>query len=169
MEQRIQGGKPLPEDMRHWEPLVVPFADRGARAEIRLAINEYGEPTDYWGKQGQPWIRGKLDCVVLNHSRAYMADWKTSAKPRENAFELQIGAMLLNASFPNLTTIIGTYVWLAHCDVGTVHDVSDVKDTFRKCVSIIQQIQQDATFEKRQGPLCSYCDVGDCEFNRKPK
>ena len=169
MEQRISGGKPLPESMRHHEPLAKPFADRGAKAEMKLAISYVGQPMDFWGKsQMQIFVRGKLDCVVLHGARAYMADFKTG-KRREDPFELEVGAMLLKARYPNLQTIVGTYIWLKENDVGKVHDLSDVNATFRKCHGIAKDIEQDRTFEKRPGPLCSWCDVLSCEHNRKPK
>jgi hypothetical protein len=165
MEKRIAGGKPLPETMRQWEPLAKPFADRGAKAEMKLALGYAGEPVDFWGK---PFIRGKLDCVLLNGTRAYMADWKTG-KPREDPFELQVGAMLLKAAYPNLQTIVGTYVWLKENDLGRVHDLSDTQAAWRKCNNIAEDIDHDRTFEKRPGPLCSWCDVLSCEHNRKPR
>jgi hypothetical protein len=165
MEQRIAGGKPLPVVLSHLEPLVKPFADRGAKAEMKLAINHTGQPTDFWSK---PFIRGKLDCVVLDSTRAYLADWKTG-KPREDPFELQVGAMLLKARYPDLRTIVGTYVWLRTEDLGVVHDLSDTDATFRRCRGITMAIDLDYTFEKRPGPLCGWCDVLSCEHNRKPR
>lgn len=170
MEQRIAGGKPLPADMRQWEPLVAPFAARQAKAELKLAVSYTFQATDFRGRgAATPFVRGKADCVLVSGTRAYLADWKTGAKPREYPFELEVGAMLLKAQFPQLTTIMGSYIWLSQNAVGKTYDLSDTNKTFRKCCEIAQRIEQDRTFEKREGPLCSWCDVLDCENNRKAR
>ena len=167
MEQRIAGGKPLPDAYRHWEPLAEPLARRKAKAEMQLAVDRQGKPVDFWGKgKDVPFIRGKADAVVLNGSRAYIADFKTGKK-REDPFELEVQAMLLKAQFPQLGTIIATYIWLKDSDVGQPHDVSNTGATFAKCSRIAQDIEQDRVYEKRSGPLCKWCDVVDCEYNRK--
>jgi len=165
-QKRIQGGKPLPDTMRQWETLAAPFAERGAQTEVQLAVGYTYQETDYWGKGTQvPFVRGKIDCAVVNNTRAYMADWKTG-KRREDPFELEIGAMLLKARYPDLQIIIGTYVWLQDSDLGKPHDLSDTNKTFRKCQQIAQEISQDQVFEKRPGPLCGWCGVKTCEYNR---
>lgn len=165
MEQRLVGQKPLPAHLRHHEEILVPLHGREIKAELKLATTAQGKPIDFWAKD-RIFIRGKLDCVVMNNTRAWMLDWKTG-KVREDPFELEIGAMLLQVNYPQITTIMGNYVWLAENKVGRGYDLSDTDATFEKCCVIANRIDNDAEFEKRQGPLCRWCDVMDCEYNRK--
>jgi hypothetical protein len=164
LEYRVSGGKPLPDAMRHWELLAEPFAKRHAQTELKLAINYEFKPVDFWDKA--TFLRGKADVVLINGLRAYIADWKTG-KPREDPFELEVQALLLKAAYPNLELILGSYIWLRDCSVGRKHDLSDTSRTRNKVATIVRAIEQDRTFEKRPGPLCGYCNVLDCEHNRK--
>jgi PD-(D/E)XK nuclease superfamily len=165
MERRINEGVALPADMRQWEPLVMPLVERGAKAEIKFGINEDGYPCDFWAK---PLLRGKIDVMLIDSkgTRAYINDWKTG-KRREDPFELRVGALALQTLFPKVEIIVGTYTWLKTNEVGDAHELSDTDDTWDRCMEIIDKIENDKIFEKRAGPLCRWCDVMDCENNRK--
>ena len=39
MEHRL-GGKPLPREMQHWEPIVAAYAERGATAERKVGVTK---------------------------------------------------------------------------------------------------------------------------------
>ena len=170
-EQRIGGGKPLPDGMQQYEPFCVPFDQLPAKVEQKLAVDANGQPVDFWNNKVQ--IRGKIDVAVVNGETAYINDWKTG-KVREHSFELEVGAMLLHASQPQLKKIVAAYTWLADNKVGLLHDVSDTAATWKKCQNIIARVEQDlkmvvegrGEFEKRQGPLCRWCNVFDCEYNQ---
>jgi hypothetical protein len=164
LEYRVSGGKPLPDEMRHWEPLAEPFAKRNAQTELKLAVNYEYKPVDFWAKDA--FLRGKADVVLRNGTRAHISDWKTG-RPREEPFELEVQALLLKALYPELELILGNYIWLKDCSVGKTHDLSDTSRTRNKVATIARAIEQDRTFEKRPGPLCGWCDVLDCEHNRK--
>src|SRR5258707_9639465 len=122
MEYRI-GGKPLPENMRQWEPLVAPFARPGAKAELKLGVTREGKPTDFFGND--VFLRGKVDVALINGNAAFLPDWKTGNSKYEHPFELQIQAVLLQAANPYLTKIAGLYVWLKENRIGQSYDLSD--------------------------------------------
>ena len=164
LEAHIGKGKVLPEEMRQWEGLARPFLQMSAKVEIKLAIANGCFNVDFWDNSA--WLRGKVDCAIIDGEKAFIADWKTG-KRREEPFELEIGALLLAVKIPKLTSIRGCYVWLQEGSMGETYDLSDFKATYEKCVGIIRQIEQDQTFEKRPGPLCAWCEVKSCEFNRK--
>ena len=167
-EQRLAGGKPLPENMRDWEVHAAPFANLKPKVEWKLAVKRDGKPSDYWNGA---FVRGKVDCAILQSPVAFMADWKTG-KVREDPFELEVGALLLKANAPYITRIYGSYVWLKENRIGERHDLSDVEATTKKVAARIRAIEADLagnSFEKKQGPLCRFCDVLECEFNRKEK
>jgi|SRR5215475_6318500 len=166
MEQRLVGQKPLPAQLRHHEELLTPFEREGltVHAELKLAIADLDKPIDFWHQDA--YLRGKLDCVLMDSDRAFMADWKTG-KIREDPFELEIGALLLQQNYPHIQYIIGNYVWLAENRVGKTHDLSNTAGTWNKVNAIAMQIERDRTWEKRPSGLCGWCDVMDCEYNQK--
>lgn len=166
MEYRM-GGKPLPADMRQWEPIAAPIAARSPKTEQQLAINREGRPIDYWDKSGQIFFRGKNDITLFHTSAAsaLLLDWKTG-KRREDPFELATNAMLIHAHNPHLTSIKGHYVWLKENALGAPHDVSDTRSTWAKVNNLAEEIkdcQSSNEWVKKKGPLCGYCNVVDCE------
>lgn len=170
MEVRIRAGKPLPYDMHKWENLAVPFVGRSAHIEWQLGMTQEGKPADYWGDKAPVYLRGKIDCAVVDTTKAYIADWKTG-KTREDPFELEVGALLLKTAIPSLEQIVGRYAWLAEDRMGRLHDLSDTVRTRQRVDGIVHRIEADRAaghFEKREGPLCKWCNVYDCEFNRNP-
>ncbi len=169
LEQRVGGGKPLPDGMQHYEPFAIPF-DGTPRplVEQKFAIDINRDPVDFWDKD-RVFIRGKIDLVLMTDRTAYINDWKSNKNIREEPFELEVGAMLLHASYPDLEKIVGTYTWLNHSKVGKLYDLTDTCSTWGKCYEIAANIEQDIAmdhFEKRKGPLCGWCSVLDCENNR---
>lgn len=169
MEYRI-GGKPLPEQFRHWEDFVAPLAARGVKAEMKLAVTAQGHATGYFDKD--VWGRGKVDATISSETAAYLGDFKTGGSKYEDPFELRVHAMLLNAKFPALKIIKAQYIWLKEERWGEVYDVSDTLSTWNEVSAIVAAIEADKkhrAFAKRRGPLCAYCPVADCEHNNNPE
>lgn len=165
MEYRM-GGKPLPENMRHWEPLAAAFARPGARSEQKMGITRDGKPAEFFGKD--VFLRGKIDVTLISGTTAFLPDWKTSKKPREEPFELECQAVMLRASNPYLTKIAGAYVWLHENRIGKIHELTDTNSTWARIhnkVEAIEDAMASGEWPKTRGPLCGWCNVMDCEFN----
>jgi hypothetical protein len=167
-EYRIGGKKPLPDNMRQWEPFALAFDGLPAKVELQLGMTLDGRPTEYMGNDVE--LRGKVDCVVMQNSAAYFIDWKSGSSKYESPFELEIGALLLQAHFPVVKTIMGNYAWLQENRLSVSYNLSDTAATLRKVNDLAGKIKADQankSFQKKKGPLCGFCDVKDCEFNRK--
>lgn len=164
MESRI-GGKPLPDEMAHWEPLVAQLDGRGAKAELMLGMKEDGTSCGFF--DNGVWLRGKVDVLVAFNATAVLFDWKTG-KRKEDPEELEIHAVLLKAHKPHLESFSGRYVWLKDGEVGQRHELSAVKDKAIELHNRAAEIRKafDAGyFPPRQTPLCGWCPVKSCEFH----
>jgi hypothetical protein len=168
-ELRIGTGKPLPIDFQIWEPFAVPFDGLKAKTELKVAIDRKGYPADYWGKgNANPFIRGKIDTVASKEVSAYIVDWKTGNSKYEDPYELEIGAMMFRAKYPEIVNIKGAYAWLKENRLSKVYDLSDVKGTWDKTHAIVKKIEDDRAtgqFEKRKSGLCGWCPCDDCEHH----
>jgi hypothetical protein len=104
---------------------------------------------------------------VVNGERARLIDYKTG-KMREDPFELKVQAVLLHARHPQLKEIKGQYIWLKDGKLGKPHDLSDTTATWNEIGRLVRLIERDmaaGAWEKREGPLCNWCEVRDCENN----
>jgi hypothetical protein len=169
LESRIQGRKPLPVDLHAYESFATPFDGLPeVKCESKLAITREGKPCDYFATD--VWGRGRADLVAMQGHAAQLIDWKTGSSRYESPFELEIQALLLQAKYPHLRTIHGQYVWLKENRLSTSYDLSDTRATWQTVQHLVKLIENDlerGIFDKEQGPLCSWCDVLDCEFNKK--
>lgn len=157
--------RPLPETMRQWERFAVPFDKYDVLCEQKLAMSDRGTLADYWK---DPWFRGKADAVVLHLPKqmAYIADWKTGGSKYEDPFELATNALLLKVKYPELKTVVGSYVWLKEDRVGRQYDVSDFKATFveiRRLMTLVMEKRASGEWLKQKSGLCGWCSVEDCE------
>jgi hypothetical protein len=164
------GGKPLPMNMAHWEPLVSVYADRKAIPEKKLGITREGKPTGFFDKD--VFFRGKIDATMINGTNAFLPDWKTGNSKYEDPFELECQAVMLHAANPHLKMIGGHYVWLKENRVGQNYNLSDTRSTWARInnkVEVIEDVMREGEWTKTKGPLCGYCSVIDCEHRYDAK
>lgn len=170
-EHRL-GGKPLPHNMIHWEPLISAYVDRKALPEMKLGVTRKGQPTGFFDKD--VFLRGKIDATMTSPTAAFIADWKTGSSRYENPFELEVQAVMLRAARPTIQKIGGHYVWLKEDRIGQPYDLSDVSSTWARInnkVEVIEDCMASGKWPKSKNPLCGYCPVKDCEnwYEAKPK
>ncbi len=179
MENRLQIKQPLPPKYAQWETFAKPFDVCSPIAiggyhllvEEKLGITKDGKPCAFFDRD--VFFRGKVDASVVQGSRAYIVDWKSGGSTYEDPFELEIGAVLLQAKH-NANKIHGQYAWLAENRLGTLYDLSDTNKTFAKMKHLMEEIERDRArdwFEKRKSGLCGWCPVEACEhhFVARPK
>ena len=168
MEKRLRDKTPLPQSMASYEYWAAPLDALKIEPEQKLGMTVEGQPCDFFAKN--VFLRGKLDAPVrLRRDYVMIFDWKTG-KRREEPFELAVGALLLQAHWPEVVQLLGQYIWLKYSVNGKQHDVSDtartwavVKDTMREVECAIV----DNEFRKTPGPLCGWCPVLDCQHNTR--
>jgi len=170
---RVSGGKPLPDQMREFETFVAPLDGLGAKAEGKIAITKDGIPTGYFDKN--VWFRGAVDVSIVKETTGFILDWKLISDKGvrwTKQFELQVHAVLLHAKYPHLKVIKARYAFLNQKQFSETYDCSDTTATWAKINELTTQITIDkaaGSFEKRQGPLCGWCSVFDCENNRNQR
>jgi len=169
-EYRVGGRAQLPVNMIQWEPFAAALDGLNCKTEVKLGITREGKPTGFF--DNDVWFRGKADVVAISGDTAFLPDWKTSKKPREEPFELATNGMLVKAHNPYLTKITGSYVWLHPQKMGLHHDVSDVNSTWAKVNNMAEEMRdcmRSGEWEKKQSPLCGWCNCFDCEHNTNQK
>lgn len=167
MEARLKKKKPLPESMEKWERFCK-FDPHPIEAELKVAIRVDGSPCQFFADD--VWCRGKVDVAVFHDPAltCVIFDWKTGKK-REDPGELELHAMMLQRRHPQYKTIVGHYVWLQDGEIGQQHDLSNgaaVLESTQRQVAEIQKHADVGFWPPRQNPLCGWCPVKSCEFNK---
>ncbi len=165
MEKRVREGKELPQEMKMYEPYALALVNLKPQCEMKLGIRKDGSPCAFF--DSDVWLRGKADVATKHETTALLFDYKTG-KRREDAYELEIQALMLNAAWPEITKIIGQYIWLKDHDIGKAHDVSDTAATFENTQEKADEIEsafRRGDWPERPGPLCGWCDDFTCQHN----
>ena len=171
LEQHIAKGVPLPDAIKHYTDLYRFPRGYCLLAELKLGMTEQMEQCGFFADDC--FARGVIDVVVLPNemlpTSAVIIDHKTG-KVREDPGELEFHALLLRVKHPKLTSIKGWYNWLAYNRMGRVHELSDTEKTFQHLKQTHDRIRQAfklgaEAFPPRQGPLCGWCPVKQCEYN----
>jgi hypothetical protein len=169
-EHRCRGGKPLPLEMQQWEAFAARFDGKPKAVEAKLGVNAVGEAVDFFATDVR--LRGKVDLFCYEGNKGFIADWKTGSSRFEDPFELEVQALLLRAHYPAVTDIYGAYAWLKDGYWGETYGPFDLQQTGCKIAAIVNRIEANLKapeWAKNPGPLCAWCDVLDCQFNRKPR
>lgn len=170
-EQRLSSGTRLPEDMQQFEPTCAALDPYKPQTEVRLGMRADGSPCGFY--DDDCWVNTKIDVWMEVQGYGLIWDWK-SGKRREDDLELRINALLAYVRNPELRTIKARYFWTGEGPAGTLgteHDCSDFQRTFAELESISHHIEESAQvnhWPKREGPLCKWCGVASCNFNKNP-
>jgi hypothetical protein len=164
LEQFINSGV-KPEVGEFGRFVAEKLRERGAEAEKKLGMSKQRVAAGFW--DAGVWLRGKIDSLIVEGDTALITDWKTGKK-REDPFELKVQALLVQTSYP-VTYIYGSYVWLKDEDVGQVYDLSGVTGAHSEVCAITHKAEkcgEAGEWPKNPNPLCGWCPVKDCEYNR---
>lgn len=168
MESRIRYQHALPQPLAIMEPYVQSLERAGQPIpELSLAVTKDMRPSGFWVDQA--YLRGKFDVVLRTGPTAFLGDWK-SGKVREASDQLEIGAMLLMATYPEIEQVVGANIWLKKPGPGTPYSFhrKTLDTTWLKWLKRMQAIESkdsNVPWETRDSPLCNYCPVSVCSHN----
>ena len=172
LDKAISAGSPLEGEVGRYAPWASAFTGQPVETEVRLGVREDGTPCGFYDEDC--YGHGKVDVVLTpGDSTIRIFDWKTG-KVREDDFELRVNAVFAQARNPEVRHIWGWYVWLgqgAAGKLGVRHDLSDVERTWAEIDSMMHTIRANAAIHhwpKREGPMCKFCPVKQCEYNKTP-
>lgn len=165
MENRLRIKQPLPPKYAQWESVAAPFDGLPLLIEEKIGITRDGKSCGFFAQD--VWFRGRVDVAVISASKAFILDWKSGKSTYEDPFELEIGAVLLQAKH-NANQINGKYAWLVENRLSREYPLSDTNKTFAKMKHLMDEIERDRErdwFEKRKSGLCGYCACSHCEYH----
>ena len=130
-----------------------------AKAEVPLAMRADGTPCDFWDKAGR--LRGKIDVLFASKKNVLMVDWKTG-KRRDNSLQASVYSTLARATYnvPEIETIFD------YLDKGRDAPIQETADDARHVISLMDAIDETKVFAPRPTPLCRWCAVKSCEYNK---
>lgn len=172
-EHYIRDGKPLPKQYQYMQPVLDTLSqiDGDKYCELKLGLTKDLEACSFNAKN--VWWHGIADLVVINEAKelAYSVDFKTSKSARyADTKQLDLVAIGLFKKFPAIKRVKSALVFVVSNEfVRTEHVAEHVARYMEKPAQSVQRIEaaiSNNVWNPVQGPLCKFCPVRTCEFNR---
>lgn len=119
------------------------------------------------------WWHGIADLVVINEDKklAYSVDYKTSKSARyADVKQLDLVATGIFAKFPQIERIKSALLFVVSKEfVKAEHHAEMVPKYVEKPAQDVARIEaalENGVWNPVQGPLCRFCSVKQCEYNR---
>lgn len=173
-ESFIKEGKALPPEFSHHAYFMQKLADipGDKTCEHRMALNWKQEQVDYF-KGKDIWLRGQYDLMIRpTPATAIMIDYKTGSDKYPDLEQLQCMSMMAFHYFPDLQEVKGTLIFVEK-------NYKTYKETFsrakmqsyidkwkQRAIPVIQALNTNQ-WQPKENPLCGWCPVVECPFNKK--
>jgi hypothetical protein len=119
------------------------------------------------------WWHGIADLVVLNEEKglAYSADYKTSKSARyADTKQLDLVAAGIFAKFPKINRVKSALIFTVSKEFVKAEHHREMMPKYlekpTKDVARIEAALENGVWNPSSGPLCKFCAVKQCEYNR---
>ena len=172
-EEYIRDDVPIPPPFAYMQGIldVLKAIPGDKLCEVRLGLTRSLESCDF--DAPNVWWHGIADLVVINPTQtmAYSVDYKTSKSARyADVKQLDLVACGLFAKFPTLQRVKSALLFTVSKEfVRADHYVEMLPKYMQKPTEDVARIdaaKENGVWNPVQGPLCKFCAVKDCEYNR---
>ena len=172
-EDYISKGTPVPPQFEYMqEVLDILKAIPGEKlVEVKLGLTKDLKACDFHAPD--VWWHGIADLVVINRAIgvAHSVDYKTSKNARyADKKQLDLVACGLFAKFPEIKRIKSALIFVVSKEFVKAEQLVEFKNTYmdKSAVDVarIEAAIKSGVWNPVSGPLCKFCAVKDCEYNR---
>lgn len=156
-----------------WFPMVKRICSRPGQVlfEHQMAVRRDKTPCDWF--DGEVWLRSIADVLIIDGKKAYCLDWKTGKK-RDNPTQMQLFAAMVFLHFPEVESVVTSFVWLIADDMTNVTYERRFADSLWVAIEPrLVQVQESVelgVFKAKPSGLCPWCPAQDiCGDAKKGK
>ena len=172
-EEYIKDGVPIPKAFAYMQATldVLKEIPGDKLCEVKLGLTKNLESCDF--NAPNVWWHGIADLVVINRETgtAHSVDYKTSKSARyADVKQLDLVACGLFAKFPEIKKVRSALLFVVSKEFVKAEHHSEMlikyMESPSKDVARIEAALDNGVWNPIQGPLCKFCAVRDCEYNR---
>lgn len=172
-EEYIRDDKPIPPQYEYLTQTLshLKSIEGEKHCELRLGLTKDLKSCEF--DAPNVWWHGIADLVIINEEKklAYSLDYKTSKSARyADTKQLDLVAAGVFAKFPNIVRVKSALAFVVSKEfVKAEHYVEMVPKYIEKPAQDVARIEaalENGVWNPIQGPLCKFCAVKDCEYNR---
>ena len=172
-EEFIRDDKPVPPQFDYAATTLETLDSlHGTKlVEVKLGLTKDLKACDF--DAPDVWWHGIADLVVLDEEKglAYSVDYKTSKNARyADKKQLDLVAVGIFAKFPKIRRIKSALIFVVSKEfIRAEHEVGRIAEYIAgpaKDVARIEAAIENGVWNPSSGPLCGFCSVKQCEYNR---
>jgi hypothetical protein len=172
-EEHIRDGAPVPPKFDYMKPVLEQLNSIPGEklCEVKLGLTKDLEACDFSAKN--VWWHGIADLVVINEEKqlAHSVDYKTSKSARyADVKQLDLVAAGLFAKFPKINRVKSALVFVVSKEFVKAEHHREMMLKYvekpSRDVARIEAALENGVWNPVEGPLCRFCAVKQCEYNR---
>lgn len=170
LEDYVRDGVELAKNYQRFKPFVDKLISIPGEkyCEYEMALTYNREPCDF--KSEDRWVRGIADLVIVDGSHAFIVDYKTGSNKYPDPKQLRLMALMLFTYFPDVKKIkAGLLFVMKNSFVSEEYHRKDMDKSWAMFEQPLKRLETSYDNDKWQAnptPLCKWCPVQSCEFNR---
>jgi hypothetical protein len=173
IEFYIRDGKPIPPEYAQFQPVVDAILKKPGRrlAEYEMALDVNLNPVGW--KDANVWVRGIADILIIDDENltAWVGDWKTGNNKYPDRDQLVLMSLMVFAHFPHIRRVNSALLFIVKEDMVRMTMTRDQADKqwwdYRERTARLEASFANDVWNPNQTPLCGWCPVKTCEFNKK--
>lgn len=172
-EEYIRDGIPVPPQYAYMQQTLdtLNAIEGDKHCEMKLGFTKDLKACEFHAPD--VWWHGIADLVVINEKKklAYSVDYKTSKSARyADVKQLDLVATGIFAKFPQIERVKSALLFVVSKEfVKAEHHAAMVPKYVEKPAQDVARIEaalENGVWNPVQGPLCRFCSVKQCEYNR---
>lgn len=170
-EHYLRDGVPLPDTVTRFKGQIDAYGNKPGdkHVEVELGVDRQLKPTGFW--DGNAFIRGKGDLVIVNGAKGAAIDWKTGkVKP---SGQIRLMGVLVMVNYPEIEKLTNIFHWFKSpltptIEVMTRKDIPIVVKEFLPGVQDMLFSQKHNVWPEKPSGLCrGWCPVTSCKYHGK--
>ena len=173
IEDYIMKDTPIPPEYEQFKPVVEAMLRKEGRklAEYEMALTVDLKPTSWKAKD--VWVRGIADILIVDDENltAWVGDWKTGNNKYPDRDQLVLMSLMVFAHFPHIRKVNSALLFIVKNDMVKMsmarEDIDKHWWDYRERTARLEACFANDVWNPNQTPLCGWCPVKTCEFNKK--
>jgi CRISPR/Cas system-associated exonuclease Cas4 (RecB family) len=170
LEDYVKDGKELAVNYLRFKPAADALIDIPGEKypEYEMALFRDKTPCDF--ADSNRWVRGIVDLLIVDGDYAFIVDYKTGSSKYPDPKQLRLMSLMTFAHFPNVNKIKAGLLFVMHGSFVTEEYTRDELDKswakFDGPLGRLDNSYDNNVWPPNPTPLCKYCPVKSCDFNR---
>jgi hypothetical protein len=173
LELYVRDGKPIPPEHLQFKDVVDKLMDKPGRKlpEFEMALTADLKPTDWKAKD--VWVRGIADLLIIDDDNltAWVVDYKTGNNKYPDREQLMLMSIMVFIYFPHIRKVNSALLFLVKNDMVRMQMMREQADAiwwkYRERTARLEACYDADNWNPTPTPLCGWCPVRSCEFNKK--